>query len=116
MIAATKVKVVPETCDRWPMGRRLRKPFDTINPATGEVLTQIAEAQCKDVDRAVIAARKAFDDTDRPVAQDVGQRAGQGFCGGWLTWSKKTSKNWPNWKLWITASRFSSHDTWTSRW
>ena len=34
-------------------------PFDTINPATEEVLASIATASSKDVDRAVNAARKA---------------------------------------------------------
>ena len=38
------------------------KHFDTINPATGEVLTQIAEASAADVERAVSAARRAFED------------------------------------------------------
>ena len=38
------------------------RSFDTINPATGEVLTQIAEASKDDVNRAVHAARAAFDD------------------------------------------------------
>jgi aldehyde dehydrogenase (NAD+) len=38
------------------------KNFDTINPATGEVLTQIVEASAQDVGRAVQAARRAFDD------------------------------------------------------
>ena len=32
-------------------------PFDTINPATEEVLASIATASSKDVDRAVNAAR-----------------------------------------------------------
>ena len=38
------------------------KKFDTVNPATGEVLTEIAEASREDVDRAVQAARRAFED------------------------------------------------------
>src|SRR5512135_3464601 len=38
------------------------KKFETINPATEEVLTQVVEASAGDVDRAVQAARKAFDD------------------------------------------------------
>jgi aldehyde dehydrogenase (NAD+) len=38
------------------------KTFDTINPATGEVLTQVAEGSAADVDRAVAAARRAFED------------------------------------------------------
>ncbi len=36
------------------------KTFPTINPATGEVITQIAEGDKADVDKAVRAARKAF--------------------------------------------------------
>jgi acyl-CoA reductase-like NAD-dependent aldehyde dehydrogenase len=35
--------------------------FDTINPATAEPLTQVAEAGAEDVDRAVRAAREAFE-------------------------------------------------------
>ena len=35
--------------------------FDTINPATEEVLAQVAEANEADVDAAVKAARKAYD-------------------------------------------------------
>jgi aldehyde dehydrogenase (NAD+) len=42
------------------------KKFDTINPATGEVLTQIAEASAADVDQAVSAARRAFEDRSGP--------------------------------------------------
>jgi aldehyde dehydrogenase (NAD+) len=38
------------------------KHFDTVNPATGEVLTQVAHASTADVDRAVSAARRAFED------------------------------------------------------
>ena len=38
------------------------KKFDTINPATGEVLTQISAASSADVDHAVEAARRAFED------------------------------------------------------
>ena len=35
--------------------------FDCINPATGDVLAQVAACGAEDVDRAVIAARKSFD-------------------------------------------------------
>lgn len=35
--------------------------FDTYYPATGEVLTKVAKAGTEDVDRAVAAARQAFD-------------------------------------------------------
>jgi len=37
------------------------KKFSTYNPATGEVLAQIAEGDREDIDLAVKAARKAFD-------------------------------------------------------
>lgn len=38
------------------------KTFDTINPATGDVLTSVAEGDAADIDLAVQAARKAFDE------------------------------------------------------
>ena len=37
------------------------KTFPTYNPATGEALDQVAEGDSADVDRAVIAARNAFE-------------------------------------------------------
>src|SRR5918995_3942495 len=37
------------------------RTFERINPATGEVLTRVAEGDAEDVDRAVRAARRAFD-------------------------------------------------------
>src|SRR6516164_9490195 len=37
------------------------KTFPTINPATGEVITQVAEADAVDVAKAVAAARAAFE-------------------------------------------------------
>lgn len=37
------------------------RTFQTLNPATEEVLTEVAEAGEKDIDKAVKAARKAFD-------------------------------------------------------
>src|SRR5262249_7449581 len=36
--------------------------FETLNPATEEVLAEIAYGQAEDIDRAVKAARKAFAD------------------------------------------------------
>jgi acyl-CoA reductase-like NAD-dependent aldehyde dehydrogenase len=37
------------------------KTFKTYNPATGEVLAEVAEAGAEDIDRAVKAARKAYE-------------------------------------------------------
>lgn len=62
MLAATKVKLEPGRLlidGQWIDGA---KKFDTINPATGKVLTQIAAGSAADVDRAVAAARRAFED------------------------------------------------------
>src|SRR5580704_17807256 len=37
------------------------KSFETLNPATGETLAHVAEGDAEDIDRAVRAARKAFE-------------------------------------------------------
>jgi phenylacetaldehyde dehydrogenase len=37
------------------------KTFDTLNPATGERLAEVAHGEAADIDRAVRAARRAFD-------------------------------------------------------
>jgi len=42
------------------------KTFETLNPADGQVLAQVYEADAEDVDRAVKAARKAFDEGPWP--------------------------------------------------
>jgi aldehyde dehydrogenase (NAD+) len=40
------------------------KRFENINPATEEVLGEVADASAEDMRRAIAAARSAFDDTD----------------------------------------------------
>jgi aldehyde dehydrogenase (NAD+) len=42
------------------------KTFPTVNPATGETICQVAEGDKADVDRAVKAARKAFEEGPWP--------------------------------------------------
>lgn len=42
------------------------RTYETVNPATGEVLAQVAEAGVEDVERAVAAARAAFDEGPWP--------------------------------------------------
>src|SRR5258708_12919956 len=37
------------------------KTFDSINPSSGEVLAKVAEGDAEDINRAVAAARKAFE-------------------------------------------------------
>ncbi len=38
------------------------KTFDTPNPATGETLARVAEGDAEDINRAVRAARRAFEE------------------------------------------------------
>ena len=62
MTTASKVEIRPGRLlidGQWIDGA---KKFPTINPATEEVLTDVVEASAQDVDRAVSAARKAFED------------------------------------------------------
>ncbi len=62
MITANKAKLESGRLlidGQWTDGA---KKFDTINPATGEVLTQVVEASPEAIDRAVSAARRAFED------------------------------------------------------
>src|SRR5467141_4191766 len=62
MLTATKVKIKPGRLfidGQWTDGA---KKFDTINPATGEVLTQVVEASPEAIDRAVLAARRAVEE------------------------------------------------------
>src|SRR5258706_16225312 len=63
MLAPTKAQVKP---GQLFIGGRFTpsisgKTFDTINPATGAVLTKVAEGDAADIDAAVKAARAAFD-------------------------------------------------------
>ena len=68
MLTATKSKIAPGKLligGQWVESSD-GKTFSTTNPATGEVLTEIQAATREDVDRAVKAARKAFDDPAGP--------------------------------------------------
>jgi len=65
MIAAEKVAIKPGRLLINGQWVESGKTFDTINPATGEVLTQVAEASAADVDGAVAAARAAFEKTGK---------------------------------------------------
>jgi len=47
--------------------------FDRVNPATGEILASVAAGDAEDVDRAVGAARRAFDSGEWSMA-DPGER------------------------------------------
>lgn len=45
----------------WIFVNKIGKTFETVDPRTEEVITEIAEASKEDVDIAVKAAREAFD-------------------------------------------------------
>jgi aldehyde dehydrogenase (NAD+) len=72
MGAAVKLESSVESFVRAPVRKMLidgkwveaasGKSFETPNPATGEVLARVAAGDAEDVDRAVRAARRAFDD------------------------------------------------------
>jgi acyl-CoA reductase-like NAD-dependent aldehyde dehydrogenase len=66
MITASKTKLSPGRLLIDGQWTDTANNFDTTNPATGEILTQIAEASAGDVDRAVQAARRAFEDRNGP--------------------------------------------------
>ena len=50
-----------------------KKYFDTINPATEQKIAEVAEADEKDVDKAVKAARKAFEKWSKISAKERGK-------------------------------------------
>ena len=50
------------------------KTFETPNPATGETLARVAEGDAEDIDRAVRAARRAFE--EGPWGRMTPSRAG----------------------------------------
>ncbi|AFT90302.1 aldehyde dehydrogenase [Paraburkholderia phenoliruptrix] len=61
---AAAAKLKPETrafIDGQFVSARSGKTFSTINPATGKELAQVAECDATDVDLAVSAARRAFE-------------------------------------------------------
>src|SRR5580658_10911608 len=55
-VSATKLLID----NRW-VASESGKTFATVNPSTGEEICQVAEADAADADKAVHAARRAFD-------------------------------------------------------
>jgi aldehyde dehydrogenase (NAD+) len=51
---------------------RSQRVFETVNPATGDVLGVAADGDASDMDEAIAAARRAFDSSD--WSTDVGRR------------------------------------------
>ena len=78
------------------------KTFPTINPATGETICQVAEGDKADVDLAVKAARKAFEEGPWPQDERLGARPAAQQAG--RPASRRTRKNWPPSNRSTTAS------------
>ena len=61
--ASHRVKIGPTQCfidGQW-VDAASGKTFETLNPATEEVIAHVAEGDAEDIDRAAKAARKAFE-------------------------------------------------------
>ena len=79
------------------------KTFETINPATEEVIAQVAEGDAADIDLAVAAARKAFE--SRPLAQDGRPRPRPAAVQAGRPDRRGSTTSWRRWKRSTTASR-----------
>jgi len=71
MIAAEKTAIKPGKLFIGGEWIETAKTFDTINPATGEVLTHVSDASPAEVDRAVAAARAAFEKTGKGAWRSI---------------------------------------------
>lgn len=58
------------------------KTFDNINPADGEVIGQVADASPAEMQRAIAAARRAFDETDWSTNKELRKRCLQQLHDG----------------------------------
>jgi len=53
------------------------KTFENINPATEEVIGEVADGTVEDMDRAIASARQAFDETDWSTNRDLRKKTVQ---------------------------------------
>jgi aldehyde dehydrogenase (NAD+) len=56
------------------IGSESGKTFDNVNPATEEVIGQVADASTAEMHRAIDAARRAFDETDWSTNRELRKR------------------------------------------
>ncbi len=78
------------------------KTFVTTDPATEQEITQVAHGEAEDIDRAVAAARRAFEEGPGGLSP---RRPGARSSGGWPTCWSGTPTSSPNSRRWTTASR-----------
>ena len=76
--------------------------LEVRNPATGEVFAHVPAGAAADVDRAVRAARSAF---EAPGGARCCPRSANGCCYGWPTWSRPMPSSSPRSRRSTTASR-----------
>ena len=89
------------------------KTFETPNPATGETLARVAEGSTEDIDRAVRAARRAFE--EGPCGRSSPSERGP------IIWRigdliLEHADDWPSSRRWTTASRSPWRGRLTCRW
>ena len=75
--------------------------FDNVNPATEEVLGQVADASTVEMHRAIDAARRAFDETaGRRIA-----RSGSGASNSCKKRSRRSSRSSARSSSWRSGAR-----------
>src|SRR5437016_985804 len=89
------------------------KTFATLDPSTEEPLVQVAEGDKQDVDLAVKAARRAFE--NGPWRTMTASERGRAI---WklADLMEQHLEQLPNWRPWITASRSALRAQPTCRW
>ena len=60
-VSAVKVRQTKMLIDGVWMNSQSGRTFETLNPATGEVIAKVAEGEKADIDKAVAAAQRAFE-------------------------------------------------------
>ena len=79
--------------NEWVGGADTR---EIVNPANGQPLAVVAEADRQDVERAIAVARATFDNTDWRESSKA--RSAGASCSRWPNWSANTWPNSPSWK------------------
>ena len=111
--AAAKVRQTKMLIDGQWMDSVSGKTFATVYPATEETIAEVAEGGPEDIDRAVKAARKAFD--EGPWRRMM--RVSEGDCSiASPISSRSTRTSWPGSRRSTTASRSAMPEPPICRW
>ena len=101
------MKHIPHFINNKPIFSQGDKIFESVNPATQEVWAQIAHGGKAEVDLAVEAARKAFDEGPWPK-MTAKERAK--ILYKLADWWKRISMNWLKQILWTWANQLCNPD------